>query len=165
MKKLPALSPEEIREIETEAGHYEQKQAASIEALKIIQKHRGWVSDESLAAAAELLEMSPAELDGVATFYNLIFRKPVGEHVVMVCDSVSCWLLGCDKIAEQFKQRLGIEYGQTTKDGKVTLLPVTCQGACDKAPLVLLDGELETNLDADGVDQLLENKCGNVSLQ
>ncbi len=155
MEKLPVLSPEEIAEIESEASHYEQKQAASIEALKIVQKHRGWVSDESLKAAAELLEMSPAELDGVATFYNLIFRRPVGKKVVLLCDSVSCWIMGCDAIKDTLSEHLGIDYGETTADGEYTLLPVACQGACDRAPVMLVNGELETHLDADKIKQII----------
>lgn len=156
MEKIAVLSTEEVAEIEAEASHYEQKQAASIEALKVVQKHRGWVSDESLKAVAEILEMSPAELDGVATFYNLIFRRPVGQHVIMLCDSVSCWIMGCDKIAAQLKDSLGIDYGETTADGKFTILPVTCQGACDRAPVMLVDGQLETHLDREKIKQILE---------
>jgi NADH-quinone oxidoreductase subunit E len=155
MEHINALSPQEIAEIEAEASHYEQKQAASIEALKIIQKHRGWVSDESLKAAADLLDMSPAELDGVATFYTLIFRRPVGKHVIMLCDSVSCWVMGCEGIREQLQKSLGVGYGETTADGEFTLLPVTCQGACDCAPVMLVDGELERHLDEDKVKQII----------
>mgnify|MGYP002713170402 CR=1 FL=1 len=155
MEKIAALSPDEIAEIEAEASHYERKQAASIEALKVVQKHRGWVSDESLKAVAEILEMSPAELDGVATFYNLIFRQPVGKNVIMVCDSVSCWILGCDKLAAQLKQKLGIDYGETSADGEYTLLPVTCQGACDRAPVMLVNGELNTHLDEQKINELI----------
>lgn len=158
MEKIAALSPEEIAEIETEASHYEQKQAASIEALKVVQKYRGWVSDESLKAVAEILEMSPAELDGVATFYNLIFRRPVGKHVIMLCDSVSCWIMGCEKIGAQLKEGLGIDYGETTADGEFTLLPVTCQGACDRAPVMLVDGQLETHLDENRINKILAKR-------
>ena len=155
MEQINPLSAQEIAEIEAEAAHYEQKQAASIEALKIIQKHRGWVSDESLKAAALLLEMSPAELDGVATFYTLIFRRPVGKRVIMLCDSVSCWVMGCEAIQQQLQQALGVGYGETTADGEFTLLPVTCQGACDKAPVMLVDGELEEHLDENKVKQII----------
>ena len=152
------LTAEEIAEIEAEAAHYEQKQAASIEALKIIQKHRGWVSDDSLKAAADLLDMSPAELDGVATFYNLIFRQPVGQHVMMLCDSVSCWVMDCDKMRDRLMQGLQIGYGETTADNQVTLLPVTCQGACDRAPVMLVDGELETHLTEQKIDEII-SRC------
>ncbi len=158
MKKIAALSPDEIAEIEAEASHYEQKQAASIEALKVVQKHRGWVSDESIKAVAELLEMSPAELDGVATFYNLIFRKPVGKKVILLCDSVSCWIMGCDHIAAQLKGALNIGFGETTEDGEYTLLPVACQGACDRAPVMLVNGELETHLDETKIKEILGTK-------
>jgi len=155
MEQINVLSPQEIAEIEAEASHYEQKQAASIEALKIIQKHRGWVSDESLKAAAELLDMSPAELDGVATFYTLIFRRPGGKHVIMLCDSVSCWVMGCEGIRQQLQKSLGVGYGETTADEEFTLLPVTCQGACDCAPVMLVDGELEKHLDEDKVKEII----------
>ena len=158
MEPITALSAPEIAEIKTEASHYEQPQAASIEALKIVQKYRGWVSDESVKAIAQLLEMSPAELDGVATFYNLIFRRPVGKHVLMLCDSVSCWIMGCDGVGAQLKKQLGIEFGETTADGQFTLLPVTCQGACDRAPVMLVDGALETHLDVDKINAILANQ-------
>lgn len=153
--KVEQLSPVEIAEIEKEASHYEYKQAASIEALKIIQKYRGWVSDDCLKAAARLLEISPAELEGVATFYNLIFRSPVGKHVIMVCDSVSCWIKGCEQVRRKLREKLNIDYGQTTTDGQYTLLPVVCQGACDRAPVMLIDGELETHLDEGKIDQII----------
>ena len=92
------LTAEEINEIEAEAAHYPTREAVSIDALKIVQRHRGWVSDESLRDIAGHLGMSPTDLDSVATFYNLIFRKPVGRHVIMVCDSVSCWIMGYDRV-------------------------------------------------------------------
>jgi NADH-quinone oxidoreductase subunit E len=88
------LSTDEISEIEMEAGRYPTRQAVCIDALKIVQRRRGWVSDESLRDIAEHLGMSVTDLDSVATFYNLIFRRPVGRHVIMICDSVSCWMLG-----------------------------------------------------------------------
>jgi len=159
MEQINALSEQEIAEIEAEAAHYEKKQAASIEALKIIQKHRGWVSDESLNAAAALLDMSPAELDGVATFYTLIFRRPVGKNVIMLCDSVSCWVMGCEGIREQLQQSLGIGFGETTADGQFTLLSITCQGACDCAPVMLVNGALESHLNEGKVKQIIATYC------
>ena len=153
--KVGQLSPEEIAEIEEEVSHYEHKQAASIETLKIIQKYRGWVSDDCLNAAARLLEMPATELEGVATFYNLIFRKPVGRHVIMVCDSVSCWIKGCERVRRKLKKKLNIDYGQTTIDGEYTLLPVVCQGACDRAPVMLVDGALKTDLNDSMIDQII----------
>ena len=116
------LSPEERQEIEAEIAHYPDKRAVCIDAMKVVQHHRGWVSDEALGDVAELLEMSVDELDSVATFYNLIFRKPVGRHVIMVCDSVSCWIMGYDRVREHLISRLGIKLGETTPDGRFTLL-------------------------------------------
>ena len=154
------LTEEERREIEEEIKHFDYKQAVSVDALKIVQKHRGWVSDESIKDIAELLEMSPAELDGVATFYNLIYRKPVGKHVILLCDSVSCWVMGCDRMREHFTKRLGINYGETSEDNEFTLLPMQCLGTCDHAPAMMIDETLHRDLDEDKIDGILESYEG-----
>ena len=150
------LTTEEINEIETEAAHYPKRDAVSIDALKIVQRHRGWVSDESLRDIAGHIGMSPTDLDSVATFYNLIFRKPVGRHVIMVCDSVSCWIMGGKRIQEHLSERLGIGMGQTTADNRFTLLPIVCLGCCDRAPAMLVDGDLHGDLDPQKIDTELE---------
>lgn len=150
------LSEEEIREIEAELEHYEHKQAACIEALKIVQEHRRWVSDEHLKDVAELLEMTPSELDNVATFYNLIFRQPVGRHVILLCDSVSCWIMGYERLREHLVERLGIDLGQTTPDDRFTLLPMVCLGTCDHAPALMIDNDLHQDLDTAKIDEILE---------
>jgi NADH-quinone oxidoreductase subunit E len=151
------LTAEEKKEIEAEFPRYEQKRAVCVEALKIVQLHRGWVSDEALIAVAEFLEMTPAELEAVATFYNLIFRKPVGKHVILVCDSVSCWIMGYERILQHLQDRLGIVLGETTADGLFTLLPIVCLGACDQAPAMMIDDELYGNLDEEKIDEILTN--------
>ena len=150
------LTAEERQEIEAELAHYPTKQAVCIDAMKIVQRHRGWVSDESLRDIGELLEISSADLDGVATFYNLIFREPVGRHVVMLCNSVSCWIMGYERMREHLTSRLGIQFGETTPDNRFTLLPIVCLGACQHAPAVLVDIELYGDLDAAKIDMLLE---------
>lgn len=150
------LSVEEREEIEAEAAHYPVRRAVCIDAMLIVQKHRGWVSDESLAAVADLLGMSTADLDGVATFYNLIRRKPVGRHVAMICDSVSCWIMGYNRVRDHLCRELGVPLGGTTADNRFTLLPIVCLGACDRAPAMLIDGELHTDLDEQRVDALLK---------
>jgi NADH-quinone oxidoreductase subunit E len=150
------LSPEERQEIEFELTRYPTKRAVCIDALKIVQRHRGWISDESLRDIAALLDMSVDELDGVATFYNLIFRKPVGRHVMMVCDSVSCWLTGYERVREELTKRMGIKLGETTADGRFTLLPIVCLGACDRAPVMMVDDDLHSNLDAQKIEGILE---------
>jgi len=151
------LTAEERREIEEEMAHYPDKQAVCIDAMRIVQAHRGFVSDQSLRDIGELLGMSFADLDGVATFYNLIFRKPVGRHVIMLCDSISCWIMGCQKLRDQVTSRLGIRPGETTSDGRFTLLPVVCLGACDRAPVMLVDRELHTHLTPEKIDLVLDN--------
>ena len=150
------LSVEEQREIEAELPRYEQKRAVCIEALKIVQRHRGWVSDEALQDVAASLEMTPEELDGVATFYNLIFRKPVGRHVILVCDSVSCWIMGYERLRRALCARLGIEPGQTTPDNRFTLLPIVCLGSCDHAPTLMIDTDLHRDVTPERLDGILE---------
>jgi NADH-quinone oxidoreductase subunit E len=149
------LTAKEKKEIEVEFLRYEQKRAVSVEALKIVQRYRGWVSDDTLIEVAEFLEMTPAELDAVATFYNLIFRKPVGKHVILVCDSVSCWIMGYERIRQHLQDRLGIALGETSADGVFTLLPIVCLGACDQAPAMMIDDQLYGNLDPVKIDEIL----------
>lgn len=150
------LTAEERQEIEAELGRYPTKQAVCIDAMQIVQKHRGWVSDESLGDLAELLGMSVEDLDGVATFYNLIFRRPVGRHVIMVCDSVSCWIMGYERLRNHLTKRLGIKMGETTDDGRFTLLPIVCLGTCDHAPAMMVDGDLHRDLDPQKLDGILD---------
>ena len=149
------LSEDERREIEGELRHYPTKQAACIEALKIVQGHRGWVTDEGIRDIAEFLEMTPAELDSVATFYNLIFRRPVGKHVIRICNSVSCWIMGYNRLRDHLTARLGIGLGETNADGQFTLLPNQCLGTCDHAPALMIDEELYRDLDPEKVDEIL----------
>ena len=149
------LSAEERAAIVSLAQSHETKRSACIEALKYVQKHYRWVSDHHLAEIAELLEMSRAELDGVATFYNLIFRRPVGEHIIFLCDSISCWIMGRDAVCAHFRRRLGIKPGETTADGMYTLLPIVCLGHCDHAPAMLLDDTLHGDVDIAQIDKLL----------
>ena len=148
------LSDDERDEIEREILRSGVKRSASLEALRIVQEHRGWVSDE-IHDTAELLGMTPAELDGVATFYSLIFRKPVGKHVILICDTVSCWLMGYEKILERLTRRLGIGINETSADGQFTLLQVACLGVCDHAPAMMIDEQLHGDLNAGKIDEIL----------
>ena len=150
------LSAEELQEIEAELTHYPDRRAVCIDAMKIVQRRRGWVSDECLRDIAELLGMSVDDLDGVATFYNLIFRRPVGRHVIMVCDSVSCWLMGYKRLRQHLTERLGIQFGETTADGRFTLLPIVCLGACDHAPTMMVDDDLHHDVHPGTADAILE---------
>jgi NADH-quinone oxidoreductase subunit E len=151
------LTEQERCEIHKLMRHFPKKQAASLEALKVIQKSRGWVTDENLKAVSEILDMSPEELDGIATFYNLIFRRPVGRHVILICDSVSCWIRGSEHILEHLVSRLGgIGLGDTTEDNRFTLLPVSCLGVCEHAPALMIDDDWYGDLTPEKIDQILE---------
>jgi NADH-quinone oxidoreductase subunit E len=150
------LSERETAEILEEIGQNPSGQAACLKALKIIQKYRCWVSDEAIGEVAFLIGMTPGELDSVATFYPFIFRRPVGRHVIFLCDTVSCWIMGYEALLAHLMNRLGIEMGQTTPDNRFTLLPVACLGACDHAPAMMVDRELHGNLTFEKIDKILD---------
>ena len=152
---LTMLTPIEKTEIDKAISEVPVRKAAGIEALKIVQHHRRWISDESLHEIATYMEMSPEELDSVATFYNLIFRKPVGRHIILVCDSISCWVMGYESIRDHLIQRLAVKYGETTKDGRFTLLPNCCLGTCDCAPALMIDNDLYRNVSIGQLEELL----------
>jgi NADH-quinone oxidoreductase subunit E len=150
------LSAKEIEEIEKEVALVPVRRAACIEALKIVQNHRGYVSDESLKDIAGFMEMSAEDLDSVATFYNLIFRKPVGRNIILLCDSISCYVMGYEKLYDHLKERLHIKFGETTSDGRFTLLPNCCLGTCDHAPALMINNELHRDLTADRLNEILK---------
>lgn len=149
------LTEPERQEIEEELRHYPYRQNGCIGALQVVQRHRGYVPDEGIKDIAEFLEMSPDAVDSVATFYNLIFRKPVGRHVIRVCSSVSCWIMGYEQLRAHLAERLGIQFGQTTEDGRFTMLPIQCLGNCDHAPALMIDEELYQELSPDKIDEIL----------
>lgn len=150
------LSDGEKREIDAEVRKYRTRRAAGPESLKIVQKHRGWVSDESLKDISRYLEMTTDELDSIATCYNFVFRKPVGRHIIVVCDGVTCWMLGYERVLEYLERRLGATLGQTTSDGRFTLLPGPCLGACDKAPVMMVDEDLHVELTPTKIEEILD---------
>lgn len=150
------LTAEEQAAIGHMAAEVPVASAAAIDVLLMLQTQRGYIADEVLAAAAGALRMSVAELDAVATFYNLIFRRPVGRHVLKLCDSAMCWMLGRDGLEAHLFARLGIRPGETTADKKFTLLPIVCLGACARAPALMLDEVLYGDVDAAALDALLE---------
>ncbi len=151
-ERLPDALREEILELSAHEAH---PRAACIEALARVQREFRWVSDAHLREVAGLLGMSAADLDGVATYFNLIFRRPVGRRVLLLCDSVSCWLMGRERLDAHLRQRLGIRPGQTTADGDVTLLPTVCLGHCDHAPALMLGDELHGDVDEQRIDAIL----------
>src|SRR3989338_345967 len=149
------LSAEEKLEIDHEITRFPIRRSSCLEALAIVQKHRTYVSDEALKDVADYLGMSATELDGIATFYNLIYRKPVAKKVIRICDSVSCFIMGYDKIKTRIEEELGIQLGQTTADDEFTLLPTPCLGTCDRAPALMINDDLYRDLKAEDVPRIL----------
>ena len=151
------LREQEIREIQEQAAIYssQQRSAAVIDALQIVQKSRRWVDDQSIHDIAALLQLTVDEVDGVATCYDRIYRRPVGRHVILVCDSVSCWLSDYPGIMQTLEMTLGIGLGETTNDSRFTLLPVACLGACERAPAIMIDHDLHGNLTSEKLGELL----------
>lgn len=152
-----ALSEAEIHAIRHEMEHYEDPRAATIEALKIVQNHRGWVADGAVEAIARVIGIGGAEVEGVATFYNMIFRRPVGRHVIKVCDSISCFLTGYEELRAEISRQTGLDWGGTTADGRFTLLPVCCLGNCDRGPTLMIDDDTHGPVAPAEVTALLES--------
>ncbi|HAQ74168.1 MAG TPA: NADH-quinone oxidoreductase subunit NuoE [Pseudomonas sp.] len=150
------LSETERSAIEHEMHHYEDPRAASIEALKIVQKARGWVPDGACDAIGKILGIPASDVEGVATFYSQIFRVPVGRHIIRVCDSMTCYIGGHESVLDSIRNEVGIEPGQTSTDGRFTLIPVCCLGNCDKAPALMIDDDTFGDVQPGGVAQLLE---------
>ena len=150
------LSETERQQIEHEARAYPSREALGIDALRIVQQQRGWISDESLRDIADYLDIKPEVLEGLATFYNLIHRRPVGRHVILLCDSISCWLTGEGEIRERLQQRLGITFGETSADGRYTLLPSACLGRCEFAPVLMIDQDAHDKISPESLEVILE---------
>jgi len=150
------LTEKEKSEIDKAIHLVPVRKAAGLEALKVLQEHRRWISDESLQEVAEYMQMSKEELDSVATFYNMLFRKPVGRHIILLCDSISCWVMGYEKLQDQLTSSLGIRLGETTSDGRFTLLPNCCLGTCDCGPALMIDSDLYRNVTVEQLDEILK---------
>lgn len=127
-----------------------------VEVMLALQKHYGYLSDEALQQGADLLDLTPLELEELATFYEFIYRQPVGKYVIHVCDSTVCWMLGHQSILDHLSAKLGIPLGGTTADGLFTLLPVCCVGYCNQAPAMLINGTLYGPLSPESIDSVLE---------
>jgi NADH-quinone oxidoreductase subunit E len=150
------LTEKEIHEIEQDIKLYPVRSAACIEALKIIQEHRGWVSDESVKDISAFLEIPLEEVDGVATFYNMIFRKPVGRNIILVCNSITCYIMGFESLYQHLSKKLNIKFGETTADKRFTLLPNPCLGDCDHAPAMMINKDHYNKLNPELLDEILE---------
>ncbi len=137
-------------------AHGAHPRESAIDVMLELQKHYGYLSDEAVREASGLLGLTPLELDELATFYDFLYREPVGKHVIRVCDSTICWMEGEEPLVAHIQRRLGIEVGGTTPDGLFTLLPVCCIGYCDRGPAMLISGKVYGHLTPEKVDRILD---------
>ena len=151
--KFSEHSSAEIQEI---LKRYPAKQAALLPVLWIAQGEFGWISEEVMGLVARTLDLSPAHVYGVVTFYTIYLRRPPAKYEVQVCRTLPCSLMGCGRILDHLKARLGIEVGETTGDGRFALSTVECLASCDTGPVVRLNGAYHENLTPEKVDELLE---------
>jgi len=142
----------EINELKTK---YPNPKSALLPALEIAQREHGWLSQEVIQEVGEAMDLPPTEVASVASFYTMLYTQPVGEHVIQVCTNISCSLLGAEHIVDYISRKLGIEVGETTPDGKFTLLTVECLGSCDRAPAMQVDETYYENLTEEKIDQIL----------
>ena len=133
---------------------------AAVDVMKDLQAHYGWLTDEAVGEAASLLGLSLLQVEELATFYELIYRRPVGKKVIHVCDSISCWCACCEGIMAHLKERLGVEPGGTSADDMFTLLPCCCMGMCELCPVMSVNGVAYGHLTPALVDEILERERG-----
>ncbi len=159
--------PDEFRaELSEHCTHYANRRVGLIWVMQQLQAHYGgWMPDHAIYEAAEIVGVAPPEVEGVATFFNWFFRHPVGRKIIVSCDSISCYLGGCDNNLEHLEKKLGIRLGETTPDGEFTLLPIVCLGNCDKAPCMMIGDDLHSNVTPEILDTLFEKYSATASVQ
>ena len=157
------MLPEALRDsLTAHISSVEHPRELTVDVMFALQNHYGYLSDEALEEAAGLLQMSPLELEELATFYDFIYREPVGKHVIHVCDGVVCWMNGYPSVLEHLFKKLAIRPGETTEDRLFTILPTACIGYCDLSPAVLINGRPYGPLTPEKVDELLKRFRGEV---
>jgi len=134
---------------------------AAVDVMKELQRHYGWLTDEAVTEAARILGLSALQVEELATFYEMIYRRPVGKRVIHVCDSISCWSMGGESLLQQLEAQLGIAVGETTGDGLFTLLPCCCLGNCGQAPTMMISDNLYGLLTMEKVVEILKRERTN----
>jgi NADH-quinone oxidoreductase subunit E len=153
------MIPDQLKKsLEERVAHAVSAREAAVDVMKELQSHYGWLTDQAVDEAAALLGLSTLQVDELATFYEMIYRRPVGKKVIHVCDSISCWCACCEEIMAHLQTRLGVEPGGTSADGMFTLLPCCCMGMCGDSPAMSVGGALYGNLTPELVDQILEQE-------
>jgi len=153
-KMIPEPTLTQLKDRIAAAAH---PRELAVDVMLALQEHGGHLSDAAMEEAAGLLEMTPLELEELATFYTFLYREPVGKYVIHLCDSVICWMDGYESLRDHLCRKLGIEMGQTTEDGLFTLLPVCCIGYCDRSPAMLINKKVYGPLTAEKIDEIIEN--------
>jgi len=150
------MLPKELLEaLQTRIATVEHPRELAVDIMFALQNHYSYLSDEALEEGAQLLNMTPLELEELATFYDFIYREPLGKYVIHVCDGVVCWMNGYDSVMDHLFRKLGINPGETTRDGLFTLLPTACIGYCDLSPAMLINGRAYGPLTPDKIDDIL----------
>ena len=151
------MIPQELKNsLEKQVAGIGHPKELAVDVMFAIQDHYGYLTDEGVEEAAQLLKMSPLEVEQLATFYTFVYREPVGKYVIHVCDSVVCWLDGYESVRDYLCRRLDIGVGETTSDELFSLLPVCCIGYCDRSPAMLINRQVYGNLTAEKIDEILE---------
>ena len=151
------LSDSVILKIESEADKYPSRKAAVKSALRYAQAEHGWISKDIVRAVARILDLEPIEVFEVATFYDMFYTSPVGRHPIRVCTNVSCLLRGSTGIVNRLREDLAVDFGETSSDGRFTLLEAECLGACSGAPMMIIDDDYHEDLQPDLLDSILES--------
>jgi len=148
--------PEFERKVDQIVGRYPQAKAAILPVLWEVQKHHGWIDLDAQRWVAGRLGVSESHIHGCLTFYTMYKRQPSGKYHIQVCTTVSCMLRGSDELVEHLKQKLGIEVGETTPDGRFSLVRVECLGSCGTAPMFQLNDDYHEDMSRERVDHLLD---------
>lgn len=158
-RKEPYLTPQMVEHYRREImPRYETGMGALMPILHDVQHHYGWIPQQAMVEIAQLLKITPADVLDTVSFYEEYRTHPVGRYVIGVCQSIACEFCGCghEALVDHLRERLGIEPHETTRDGKFTLLTMECLGACDQAPVALVDDKLHENLTVQKMDQILD---------
>jgi NADH-quinone oxidoreductase subunit E len=149
------LPKELLEKLQREIASVDHPREMAIDVMFALQNHYGYLSDEALEEGARLLGLTTLELEELATFYDFIYREPVGRFVIHICDGVVCWMNGYEWVMDYLSKKLGIKPGETTGDGLFTILPTACIGYCDLSPAMLINGRAYGPLTPDKIDQIL----------
>ncbi|MBA4312400.1 MAG: NADH-quinone oxidoreductase subunit NuoE [Chlorobiaceae bacterium] len=151
------LTQENINKINALKKQFPDNKSLTIPALHIAQEQFGWVSEDSMKEIASLLNLPESHVIGVATFYSMFNKKPVGQYHIQVCTNVSCQLLGSEKISQYICNKFNIKVGETTSDKKFTVSEVECLGSCGTAPMMQVNDDYYENLTPEKIDHILQD--------